>query len=317
MIRFENTFVVLSLFDGMSCGQIALNNVMKNILKSRRKYIYFASEIEQSSIKVTQQRYPNTIPLDDVMNVTWDKIRMNVDLLIGGSPCTDLSIAGKRRGMSAKNKKQKIKVISLDQYLELKNKGFQFEGQSYLFWEYVRVLREIKPKYFFLENVVMPKEWEDVITKELGVKPIQINSSLLSAQNRDRLYWTNIPNVTTPSNKEISLSSIISGAKGCGYRGVMNPITNKYVSNFTIRKDDKSNCVVTSGNTNKVYVDGKDRNLTIEEMEKLQTVPVGYTNVNGVGKTARKRMLGNGWTVDVISHFFQNIPELKNKKIVR
>lgn len=149
MIRFENTFVVLSLFDGMSCGQIALNNVMKNISKSRRKYIYFASEIEQSSIKVTQQRYPNTIPLHDVMNVTWDKIRMNVDLLIGGSPCTDLSIAGKRRGMSAKNKKQKIKVISLDQYLELKNKGFQFEGQSYLFWEYVRVLREIKPKYFF------------------------------------------------------------------------------------------------------------------------------------------------------------------------
>lgn len=314
MIRFQNLFVVLSLFDGMSCGQIALNNVIKNILKSGRKYLYFASEIEKSSINVTKYRFPFTKLLDDVKWVTWDKIGMNVDLLIGGSPCTDLSIAGKRKGMTTK---EKIKIKSLNQYLELKNNGFEFEGQSYLFWEYVRVLREIKPKYFFLENVIMPKEWEDIITKELGVQPIRVNSLLVSAQNRDRLYWTNIPNVTAPSNKEISLSSIIPGAKGCGYRGVMNPVTKKYVPNFTIRKDDKSNCVVTSGNTNKVYVNGKDRDLTIEEMEMLQTVPVGYTNVNGVGKTARKRMLGNGWTVDVISHFFQNIPELKKKRTVR
>ena len=207
---------------------------------------------------------------------------------------------------------EKIKITSLDQYLKLKKDGFKFQGQSYLFWEYVRCLKEeFKPKYFFFENVIMAKEWEEIITKELGVKPIRINSLLVSAQNRDRLYWTNIPNVTTPKDLKISLSSIISGAKGCGYRGVLNPITNKYVPNFTIRKDDKSNCVVTSGATNKIYLsNGKERDLKIEEMEMLQTIPIGYTDVEGVPKTQRKKMLGNGWTVDVITHFFKEIPEL-------
>jgi site-specific DNA-cytosine methylase len=302
MIKFDDYFTVLSLFDGMSCGQMAINKV-----RNRKKYIYFASEIEQSSINVTKHNYPNTEHIGDVINITKKSVHyLEIDLLLGGSPCTDLSIAGKKKGLI---------TDCLEEYLKLKKEGFKFHGQSYLFWEFVRILRELKPKYFFLENVLMSKEWENVITRELGVKPIRINSALVSAQNRDRLYWTNIPNVTVPQDKKISLSNIIvPGAKGCGYRGVLNPITNKYVPNFTIRKDDKSNCVVTSGNTNKIYVNGQDRDLTIKEMEMLQTIPVGYTDVNGVPKTKRKIMLGNGWTIDVISHFFEKIPELKRKR---
>jgi DNA (cytosine-5)-methyltransferase 3A len=297
MIIFNDYFTVLSLFDGISCGQIAINKVCNG-----KKYIYFASEIEKSSIFVTKYNYPNTIHVGDVRGITKKSVKNSkIDLLIGGSPCTDLSIAGKKKGLL---------TDCLDQYLKLKKEEFEFEGQSYLFWEYVRILRELKPKYFFLENVLMSKKWEDVISREVGVKPIRINSSLVSAQNRDRLYWTNIPNISIPQDKKISLSSIIPGAKGCGYRGVMNPITKRYVPNFTIRKDDKSNCVVTSGNTNKVYVNGVDRDLTIKEMEILQTVPIDYTYVSGIPKTQRKRMLGNGWTVDVISHFFEKIPEL-------
>lgn len=167
---------VLSLFDGMSCGQIALN-------RAGIKYDnYFASEIDKHAIKVTQANYPDTIQLGDVTKVKGAELP-KIDLLIGGSPCQGFSFAGKQ--------------LNFD------------DPRSKLFFEFVRLLEETKPKYFLLENVVMKKEYEQIITDHLGVEPILINSALVSAQNRKRLYWTNIPGVTIPKDKGILLKDIV------------------------------------------------------------------------------------------------------------
>lgn len=193
---------VLSLFDGMSCGRQALERAGLKVEK------YYASEVDKYAIMVTMANYPDTIQLGDVRNV---KIDEPIDLLIGGSPCQSFSFAGKRKGMSTKDS---IDILSLEQYLELKEQGFEFEGQSYLFWEYVRILKEIKPKFFLLENVMMEQRWEDVISKTLGFRPIMINSALVSAQNRKRLYWTNIG--TEPGGLFGDLVSIIEQPKDKG-----------------------------------------------------------------------------------------------------
>jgi DNA (cytosine-5)-methyltransferase 3A len=173
---------VLSLFDGMSCGQQALERSGVNVLE------YYASEIDKHAIAVTQHNYPNTMQLGSVINVDGYNLP-KIDLLIGGSPCQSFSFAGKRKGMSTKCETE---ILTLEHYLQLKNEGYEFEGQSYLFWEYMRLLNEVKPKYFLLENVMMGEKWERVLSKAIGVKPIEINSALVSAQNRRRLYWTNI-----------------------------------------------------------------------------------------------------------------------------
>lgn len=173
---------VLSLFDGMSCGQQALERAGIKVDK------YFASEIDKYAMQVTMANYPNTIQLGSVVNVN-GKDLPKIDILIGGSPCQSFSFAGKRKGMSTKDEQE---ILTLEHYLELKEEGFEFEGQSYLFWEYMRLLNEVKPKYFLLENVMMGEKWEKILSKAIGVKPIMINSSLVSAQNRQRLYWTNI-----------------------------------------------------------------------------------------------------------------------------
>jgi DNA-cytosine methyltransferase len=132
--------------------------------------------------------FPNTIQLGSVVDLDTSKLP-KIDLLIGGSPCQSFSFAGKRNGMTTKDN---IEILELSQYLKLKEENFQFEGQSYLFWEYMRILNEVKPKYFLLENVTMAERWSKILTKAIGVSPILINSSLISAQNRERLYWTNI-----------------------------------------------------------------------------------------------------------------------------
>jgi len=173
---------VLSLFDGMSCGQLALNRLGIKYDK------YYAAEIEKHAISVTMANFPNTIQLGDVRNVKASDLP-KIDLIMGGSPCQSFSFAGKMKGMSTKDEKQ---ILSLEHYMELKSQEYEFEGQSYLFWEYMRLLNELKPKYFLLENVVMVEKWEKVLTKAIGVSPIKINSNLVSAQNRKRLYWTNI-----------------------------------------------------------------------------------------------------------------------------
>lgn len=178
---------VLSLFDGISCGRLALNRA--NILINK----YYASEINEYSIKITKKNFPDTIELGDVRELKKETIKEDIDLLIGGSPCQSFSFIGHMDGMSTNENGIKKEILTLEEYLKAKNNGFEFNGFSYLFWEYVRLLNEVKPKFFLLENVNMTKKWENVITKALGVKPIRINSSLLSAQNRKRLYWTNLP----------------------------------------------------------------------------------------------------------------------------
>lgn len=287
---------ILSLFDGMSCGQIALNRIGINYDQ------YFASEIDSHAIKVTQKNYPKTIQLGSVTDVDGHKLP-KIDLLFGGSPCTSFSFAGKRNGMSTKDN---IKILTLEQYLDLKSQNYLFDGQSYLFWEYVRVLKETKPKYFLLENVVMAKEWENVITEVLGVKPIHINSRLLSAQNRPRIYWTNIPDISIPEDKNIILESVLDN-----YDFPNEPYIENYRSNQTInyRNDKFSTLRAKAGSrTRGIGIcdeNGYWRKLTANECERLQTVPLNYTD--NVSTNQRYTMLGNGWTVDVISHIFSFI----------
>ena len=178
--------IVLSLFDGMSCGQIALKELGAHVER------YYASEVDKFAIAQTQLNFPDTVQLGDVRNIDARKLG-HVDLLLGGSPCQSFSFAGKRAGMSTK---QNEEIYTLDRYLELKQAGFEFEGQSYLFWEYIRILHELRetnPNVFFLlENVEMGKKWEKVLSEAIGLQGVHINSALVSAQIRKRMYWTNI-----------------------------------------------------------------------------------------------------------------------------
>jgi DNA (cytosine-5)-methyltransferase 3A len=208
---------VLSLFDGMSCGQQALER------QGIKVNNYYASEIDKYAIQVTMVNYPNTVQLGSVVNVDASKLP-KIDLLIGGSPCQSFSFAGKRKGMSTKCE---LEVLSLDQYLELKSQNFEFEGQSYLFWEYMRVLTDIRKTNpdvkFLLENVIMGAKWQKILSQAIGINPIEINSSLVSAQNRRRLYWTNIGAeqdglfgdlkcmIPQPKDKGILLKHILEG----------------------------------------------------------------------------------------------------------
>ncbi len=269
---------VLSLFDGMSCGQIALNKV-------GIKYDnYYASEIDVHAIKVTQHNYPNTIQLGDIHNIKGSDLP-KIDLCFGGSPCQSFSSAGNRTG---------------------------FDGKSGLFWEFVRVLNEVQSKYFLLENVKMKKEWEDIITKEMGVEPIRINSNLVSAQNRERLYWTNIPNLTQPEDKNIKLSDVLTDDN---FRTIPKCFYNKWGTKERINKNpnwvknEKSNCLTTKNCHTNQYLFNEDKTLcrllNPTEFERLQTIPEGYTSV--VSNTERYKMIGNGWTVDVISFIFEQI----------
>jgi DNA (cytosine-5)-methyltransferase 3A len=246
---------VLSLFDGMSCGQQALQRSGINVNN------YYASEIDKYGIKVTMANYPNTIQLGSVVDVDGYKLP-KIDLLIGGSPCQSFSFAGKRKGMSTKDEQE---ILTLEHYLKLKSEGFEFEGQSYLFWEYMRLLNEVKPKYFLLENVEMGEKWEKVLSKAIGVNGIHINSALVSAQNRRRIYWTNIgmePSglfgdlesiIEQPKDKGILLKDILENQVDEKYflsekSFIFNRIKNNHP--FTPRipnENQKSNCIKIGG----------------------------------------------------------------------
>ena len=323
MPRFSS---VLSLFDGLSCGQIALNRVGIEYDN------YFASEIDKHAIKVTQTNYPKTIQLGDVKNVNVDNLP-TIDLMFGGSTCTDFSFAGRARGMVTTDK---IEITDLETYLRLKEEGFEFVGQSYLFWEYVRILKEVKPKYFLLENVKMSERWKKVISDTLGVEPIKIDSRLVSAQKRQRLYWTNIPNVEQPENKNIYLIDILD--KDVDEKLFLKPeVYNRFTlnRNFILNKEKsvvigklsnhqgdrvfnnlcKGSSLSASGGNNggggcniifhPTEFNNRLRRLSINECERLQTVPDNYTEC--VPVTSRYKMLGNGWTVDVIVHIFGSL----------
>ena len=350
---------VLSLFDGMSCGQIALNRANVNY------DMYFASEVDKYAIKVAQANYPQTIQLGDVTKVDYTKLPIGgIDLLMGGSPCQGFSVAGKQ--------------LDFD------------DPRSKLFFEFVRLKDELKPKYFLMENVPMKQDSQDIITKYLGVKPVTINSSLFSAQNRKRLYWTNIPFEIPTEDKGIVLQDILEdgiandvmtnkeGKSHCitaRYNGavwwnsiqrkqrtmvqvgeadnikgfdsikrIYSPsgkaptlttmqgghrepkvaigrIVNRRLDKNGTRKDnqlelplsrqleyhynDKSNCLSTFTKDNVVVEGMQWRKLTPIECERLQTVFDNYTN--HVSNSQRYKMLGNGWTVDVIAHIMKGI----------
>jgi len=362
---------VLSLFDGMSCGQQALQRAGINVEN------YFASEIDKYAIQVTMANFPNTNQLGSVVNVDGYSLPQ-IDILIGGSPCQSFSFAGKRKGMATKDEQE---ILTLEHYLELKAEGFEFEGQSYLFWEYMRLLKETKPKYFLLENVMMGEKWEKILSKAIGVKPIIINSALLSAQNRQRLYWTNIglapsglfgdleTTIKQPKDKCILLKDVLESdvdekyfisqrmidsfdaktnyykSMGGGFefkpnkgeakgRTLTNPGKNRMDDNWIIVKgarmtgrdpenpksrkpcsnteqmieerfDEKAGTLTTVQKDSLLSINKNIRRLTPIECERLQTVADNYTNY--VSDSQRYKMLGNGWTVDVIVHILNHI----------
>jgi DNA (cytosine-5)-methyltransferase 3A len=278
---------VLSLFDGISCGQIALN-------KAGIKYDnYYASEINKYSIQVTSKNYPDTIQLGNVSEINVNELP-NIDLLIGGSPCQSFSNMGDNTG---------------------------FEGKSKLFWEFVRILNEVKPKYFLLENVVMKKEWQDVISEAVGVKPIKINSALLSHQRRNRLYWTNIPGITQPNDLDLDFRDIIEQNVHPKYnltKRAVERVREKQGYDLVAKKAKCLFATYYKNNSNSregqiVEQNGVLRRLTPNECEILQTVPLNYTDC--LSDTQRYKTLGDGWTVDVIAHIFERLKEPKKRKL--
>lgn len=336
----QDSLNVLSLFDGMSCGQVALNRAKISVKT------YFASEVDKFAMKVACNNYKDTIQLGDVSKLELSKLP-KIDLLIGGSPCQSFSFAGKRKGMITASQ---VEVLSLDSYLKLKQDGFEFEGQSYLFWEFVNALYTLKPRWFLLENVVMSKKWEGIINKALGVSCYKLDSSLVSAQNRNRLYWTNIADGSRPQilDKGICLGDILETCvdskyylsdKAIGYITDSQRLTKKRTAiggskslpllaqysqslagTFCIdsngRIDDKKTGAVLASYAKGVERFGSRpfisdstqsrlRKLTPLECERLQTLPDNYTQ--GVSDTQRYKMIGNGWTVDIISEILKQI----------
>ena len=305
MINFRRVVLdravnVLSLYDGCSMGRVALERAGIPVKQ------YYASEIDPYPIKVSQKNYPDIIHVGDVKYVGKTKDSPNFDLLIGGSPCQGFSFAGKQ--------------LNFD------------DPRSKLFFEYVRILKEFKPKYFLFENVRMKKQYQDIISEHLGVEPIAINSNLVSAQNRYRLYWTNIPNVTQPDDKGIVLKDIIEkenpsfkyyklkeyyndkiyNKDGCHQVGEAD-IKGYDIIKRVYGVHGKSPALTTmQGGHREPKIACPDkihwRKLTPLECERLQTLPDGYTD-KGVSNSQRYKMLGNGFTVDVIAHILKGIKD--------
>lgn len=282
---------VLSLFDGISCGMVALERANIDVES------YDAYEIDKNAIMISSKNYPVIKHHGDVTKEDFKKYE-GIDLLIGGSPCQGFTFSGKR---------------------------LNFEDErSKLFFEFVRAKEEAKPKYFLLENVIMKKEWQDVISSFLGVEPIMINSNSFSAQNRRRLYWTNIPGVIAPTTmSDLTIKDIIEeGAEGlyqlsekhhkaflksypnwksCSREGKSSPLLASY-----FKQPPHCPYIKTE------HSDSGFRMLSPIECERLQTLPDNYTE--GVSKCARYKALGNGWTVDVIKYILGNIEQNGDKR---
>jgi DNA (cytosine-5)-methyltransferase 3A len=319
---------VLSLFDGISCGQIAFerNGIKFDSVererereRERESNLYFASEIKPTAIKVTQQHYPNTIQVGDVTrlhyenntlykncdrgdNDTWvlgeSVYKGSFDILIGGSPCQDFSLSN------------------------IYNKQYGLDGmKSKLFYEYLRLKGEINPTYFLLENVKMKKSSEQTLNDYMGVEGIHINSNLVSFQNRLRIYWTNIPNVSQPKDKHIDFQNYIdtdvarleesktnrtlsrermwNNGNGRNCQQNCDNITNKHKIHTLTCKQDRC--------PNSGLISYKDfcRFLTRREIEQAQTLPLGYTD--SLSYNQMQDVCGDGWTVDVIAHILSFI----------
>lgn len=273
---------VLSLFDGMSCGQLALERAGVRVDR------YYASEIKSHAIKVTQNNFPNTIQVGDVTKLHASDLP-KIDLLIGGSPCQSISGLGDKTGL---------------------------DGKSSLFYEYLRLKKEINPRWFLLENVRGSKKAINEISKLLGTQPVPINSNVFSAQNRVRLYWTNIP-IDLICDKDISLKDILE--PGIPDQSILSTGRLKWLTSEkgkrTVSKryasidPVKAQCLTVRGeqswNSNYITRNGQLTRLTVKEYERLQTIPEGYTDC--INPTQAYRAIGNGWTVDVIAHIFKGL----------
>ncbi len=334
---------VLSLFDGISCGMVALERAGIPVER------YVAYEIEKNAINISKKNYPEVEHCGDVTTADFTQYQ-GIDLLIGGSPCQGFSIAGKQLNFS--------------------------DPRSKLYFEFERALKEARPKYFLLENVKMKKEFADIITSRLGVEPIEINSNLVSAQNRKRIYWTNIPNVKAPEDLGIMLKDIVhetrkdsvdlepykvsfadtlkildkeveAGKIGyfrqdgqanrvysihgkavtlCGEAGGGAAKMGQYLFGcLTPDRENKRQCgqrfndgekfyTLTAQDRHGVFIEGYIRKLTPMECERLQNLPDDYTA--GIKDPQRYKCLGNGWTVNVIAHIFSyiNLNEQKGDK---
>ena len=281
---------ILSLFDGISCARVGIERAGFTINK------YYASEIDKYAKQITQKNYPDTIQLGDVIQLDGSMFS-NVDIIIGGSPCQDLSVTNKNRQGLKGNK-------------------------SILFWEYMRLLKEVNPCYFILENVAsMPNKDKQIITDELGVQPIMINAALVSAQNRKRLFWTNIYGVTLPQDRKLCLYNIIEdtvddkyyiteeqNAKLKFFKGSKTFWSGKKEGavEYPMSLFRKALTILTTENginrsTNVIKdKNGYVRKLTPIECERLQGLPDNYTE--GVSNTQRYKALGNAFNVDIIAH---------------
>lgn len=261
---------VLSLFDGISCARVAFERVGIPVT-------YYSCEIDKNAIRVSNKNYPDIVRLGDVRRVAG----FPVDLLIGGSPCNDLSIGKQER------------------------KGLEGEKSS-LFWEFVRILKECKPKWFVLENVAsMSSKDRDIITAELGVLPVMIDASLVSAQCRKRLFWSNIQ-FEMPVDRGITISDVIGEEGiGCSIRG--RKVGDSYVNKIEFRKDSKVSALTSSMHSKLALVSVKYgiRNLTPVECERLQGLPDEYTS--GIANSQRYKVLGNAFNVDVVGCILRGI----------
>lgn len=304
---------VLSLFDGISCGQVALNNAGIKVSN------YFASEIDKHAIKVTQSNYPNTKQIGDVTKVKANDLP-NIDLLMGGSPCQGFSFSGKQLNFE--------------------------DPRSKLFFEFVRLIKEVKPKYWLLENVVMKQEYQDVISQHLGVEPVKLNSALTSAQNRVRLYWANF-DITEPTDQGIKLEDILEDTEMIGPSAIRGRRLNKatilgsrldergkrqdYDKTVPITQclevrasnRDKSNCLTTVAKDTVLttmevgrHPDAFNkklpyRNYTKIERCRLMNLPDNYCDEISDNQTVKAT--GNGWEVGMITHIFNQMALQKPK----
>ena len=292
----EKGINVFSGFDGMSCGRLALDRVGFDINN------YYASEIDKWAIQVSSSNYPSNINVGDITKVLPHSLP-DIDLMLGGSPCQGLSIGNKNR--------------------QLLN-----DPRSKLFYDFIRLLDAKSPEYFILENVLMDEVSQTEFSRLTGVQPIKINSALVSGQRRERLYWTNIPNVLQPKDKGILFKDLVD-SNPIGFE-LSDKLLSRYIKTH---EDDGSRLVIGTtaiegkiGQRDRIYgvnnkiptltatdykqpkqvlVEGVPRKITPLECERLQTVPDGYTS--GVSNTQRYKMLGNGWTVDVIAHILTGI----------
>ena len=277
---------VLSLFDGISCGQLALSQLKIPVAK------YYASEIEQSAIAITRKNFPQTIHLGYVQDVKAKNLP-KIDLIMAGSPCQGFSFNGKRLNFE--------------------------DPRSKLFWEFVRVLKEcrkVNPKInFLLENVRMKKEYEKVITKAVGVEPVFINSKLLSAQSRPRLYWCNWK-ILDIKDANIVIDDILQTPAYKGKHGLMKSDRNaskeiNYNGSLNILDTTKKLPCITTVSDPYAHLPGiatgfnTYRGLTTIEIERGQTLPDNYTK--GVPEHKRRHGIGNGWTVSVIKHILKSL----------